>query len=99
MLAGSTDRRPRMSASTSSRFPQVDVQLAVVDAFGVLVELGTTSATADRPHLGDVGDNLLGEAADTIGFGQADAGLQHDADQHRALVERRQEGTREGKTG
>ena len=75
---------------------QIDVELAVVHALGVLVELGAAGAPADRADLGHLGDELLGEAADAIGFRQADAGLQHDADQHRPLVERRQEGARQG---
>ncbi len=85
--------------AAARRLAQVDIELAVVDALGVLVELGAAGAAADRAHLRHVGDNLLGEAADAIGFGQADAGLQHDADQHRALVERRQEGARQRQAG
>ena len=103
MLAGSTDE-PRADVgehlfAAARRLLQVDVELAVVNAFGMLVELGAPGAPADGAHLGHLGDDLLGDAADAIGFGEADAWLQHDADQHRALVERWQERARQQHAG
>ena len=56
-------------------------------------------AAADGAHLRHLGDDILGDAADAIGFSEADARLQHDADQNRALVERRQERARQQHAG
>ena len=99
MLAGQ-HRQPRADVgedrlAAARGLLQIDVELAVVNAFGVLIELGAARAPSDGADLRHLGDDLLGEAPDAIGFGEADARLQDDADEHRPLVERRQEGARQ----
>jgi hypothetical protein len=65
-----------------------------VHALGVLIELGASGPPADGTHLGHRTDDFLGDAADAVGLGQADARLEDDAHQDRTLVEWWQEGAR-----
>ncbi len=99
MLAGSTDKAGadvgQHGFAAALGLAQVHVELAVVHALGMLVELGAARAPPDRVHLGHLCNDLLREPADAVGLGQADARLQNDADQHGAFVERRQERARQ----
>ena len=74
---------------------QIDVDLSRVHALGMLVELGAARATAYSLHLGHLQDEPLGDKADLVGFGQRDARPEQHRDSERALVEGRQEGTRQ----
>jgi hypothetical protein len=63
-------------------------------ALGVLVELGATGAPSGLDHLRHLSDQLLGQGADPIGFGQRAAGVEQDIDRQGALVEGGQKGPR-----
>ncbi len=63
------------------RLREVHVEFAIVDALGMLVELGPAGPAADGLHLGNLHYNFLGEAPDAVGLGKADARLQDDADE------------------
>ncbi len=74
---------------------QIDVDLGVVDAFGMLVELGAAGAPPQAPGLGNLHDEPLGKRAQAIGFGKGDAGVVLQVDEDGALVERGQKGSRQ----
>ena len=78
---------------------EVDVDLGGMHAFGVLIELGTAGAPADRFHLRHVENEPLGDQADPVGFGERDAGIEQRVDGEGALVEGRQEGARQQECG
>ena len=77
------------------RAGQIDVDLGVVDALGVLIELGAAGAPAEALHLGNLHDQPLGDGAEAVGLGQRDAGVVLQVDEDGALVERRQERPRQ----
>ena len=74
---------------------QVDVDLGIVDAFRVLVELGAAGAPAEALHLRNGHDQPLGNRAQTVELGERDAGVVLKVDENGAFVERRQERARE----
>ena len=77
------------------RAREVDVDLAVVDALGMLVELGAAGAAADRFDLRHLREQPLGQQAEPVRLGQRNAGIVLKREHQRALVERRQKAARQ----
>ncbi|MNZ55445.1 hypothetical protein D3C78_733720 [compost metagenome] len=74
---------------------EADIQLADVHTLGVLIQLRAAAAAADVGHFRHLHDQLLGLLGQRRGLRQGHTGVQTQADQQGALVERRQEGLRE----
>src|SRR5260370_17427232 len=66
---------------------EIDVDLAEMDALGVLVEFRPSGATADRSDLRDIHQKALGNQAEPIGLAKADSRIVGEADVERALSE------------
>ena len=80
-------------------FLEVDFDLGGMHAFGVLIELGPPGAAADGFDLGHAENELLGDQADTVQLGKRYAGIEEHVDREGALVEGRQERTRQQRCG
>ena len=61
----------------------------------MLIQFGAPRAAADALGLGKLHQQTFGDGPETVGFGQRDAGIVDDADEHSTFVERWQEGARE----
>src|ERR1051326_3334975 len=70
-----------------------DVDLALIDACGVLIEFCSPGAACCGNHFRSAVQNLLHLSSNTIGFFQRSAWRKCDVDVHRALVEWRKEFT------
>jgi hypothetical protein len=73
---------------------EVDIELAVVHALGMLIKLGAPGAAADRTDFRHLGDDPLGDEAKAVRFRQRNPRVVLERDQQRAFVERRQEAAR-----
>ena len=79
----------------AGRAREVDVDLAVMDALGVLVELGAAGAAPDRFDLRHLREQALGDEPEPMQFRERNARIVLKREHERALVERRQKAARQ----
>ena len=77
--------------STALGLGQIDVDLRVVDALRVLIELGATGPTAGGDDLGDLAHEALGERAEAVRFLERCTRPGADVDSEGSFVERWEE--------
>ena len=97
-----TGRTPSLGADVvvdlllpALRTREVDIDFRVVNALGVLIELGTSGAPPDALHLRNVQEQPFGDGAKAAQFRKRDAGVVLEVEEDRAFVELRQERTRQ----
>ena len=86
---------PRISSRRREDGLEIDIDLAEMNALGMLVELGAAGAAADRRDFRHVHQKTFGDQPEPVGLAQRNAGIVLQADVERALREWRQEGARQ----
>ena len=86
-------RDDRLAAS--ARAVEIDVDLGGMHTFGMLVEFRASRAAPNRLCLGHLQDELFGDQAHAMRFGERDARPEQHRNGERALVERGQERSRQ----